>query len=94
MPQHRYKATNTFQLYLARDKSWCLLQEQLIKEKKNKPAILAYTEESFQNLLTVIRTSQEYADGKDNPYRLSEYYLIMNGIKVKIKNSGCMLVWL
>ena len=60
-----------FQLYLAQNKSWCILQEQLVKGNKYKPAILAYTEECFQYLLTVIWTSQTFADVNDNPYRLS-----------------------
>ena len=46
------------QLYLAKNKSWCLLQEETLRERVRKPDDPLYDDRDFMELIRLIKGSR------------------------------------
>ena len=54
-PLIKLKQLSANQLFLARRKGWCFSYNELQRSRSNRPALLAYTEEEYHELLTYVR---------------------------------------
>ena len=74
------------QLYLAKDMSWCLMYQEQLKGRKNKPRQLDYDEQSFEDLVKCVQGHEAFLAVSDDPKRTTA---LMTRLQKVVLRKGC-----
>ena len=74
------------QLYLAKDLSWCLMYQEQLRGRKNKPNKPDYDEASFNDLVNTVQKHDAFLSVSDDPKRIAA---LMTRLQKKILETHC-----